>query len=126
MFYPKADCCPFNSDERDAKNMPHSHLPEDAKAEILLENEMNVSARCEMMRKIQEVDFAIIDLNLFLDTHPECKEALDLFTQLASTSKSLKTDHQRKYGPLYVQNSSNSVPFEWVEKCEKWPWEKRN
>ena len=79
-----------------------------------------------MMRKIQEIDFAIIDLNLFLDTHPQCQEAIELFKELAATSKSLKSDYQAKYAPLYVHNSTNSNSFDWVDKCEKWPWEKGN
>ena len=78
-----------------------------------------------MMQKIQEIDFAIIDLNLFLDTHPNCKDALELFTKLAATSRSLKSDYQRKYGPLYAANSENSTPFAWVHDDYKWPWQKQ-
>lgn len=119
MFYPKADCCPYNSDETIIPAEKIISKMQDA----ILENESNMSGKCEMMRKIQETDFAIIDLNLFLDTHPNCSEALELFTKLAATSKSLKNDYQSKYGPLYVEKSSANTPFEWVDKCRKWPWE---
>lgn len=122
MFYPKAECCPFNSDNAASDNNALSS--ETNKCKNNIENDNIVSTKCEMMRKIQEVDFAIIDLNLFLDTHPDCAEALELFTKLTATSKSLKNDYQAKYGPLYVTKSSNNVPFDWVEKCSKWPWER--
>ena len=122
MFYPKAECCPFNSDNAAFDNNALSS--ETNKCKNNIENDNIVSTKCEMMRKIQEVDFAIIDLNLFLDTHPDCAEALELFTKLTATSKSLKNDYQAKYGPLYVTKSSNNVPFDWVEKCSKWPWER--
>ncbi len=119
MFYPKAGCCPFNSDDITA-------VPKEKEATLCvtnLENENKMCTQEEMMRKIQEVDFAIIDLNLFLDTHPKCQEALDLFTELCATSKSLKNDYQSKYGPIYVTKSSPTVPFDWVDPCKKWPWE---
>ncbi|MBO5743503.1 MAG: spore coat protein CotJB [Clostridia bacterium] len=124
MFYPKADCCPFSYDEQKKKILSDSSAAEEKETELCVENQAYVSSRCEMMRRIQELDFAIIDLNLFLDTHPESAEAIELFKELAATCKSLKNDYQAKYGPLYVHNSSNDSFFDWVEKCEKWPWEK--
>lgn len=124
MFYPKADCCPYNNDIRSDKTATGLNTPVDKDAELCLENSDNISDKCKMMRKIQELDFAIIDLNLFLDTHPQCREAIDLFKELSATCKSLKNDYQSRYGPLFVHNSSNSEYFEWVDKCEKWPWEK--
>ena len=124
MFYPKADCCPYNNNIQSDKASADLNLPDEKNSELCLENSCNVSEKCEMMRKIQEIDFAIIDLNLFLDTHPQCKEAITLFKELSATSKSLKNDYQARYGPLYVYNSSNPDYFEWVEKCGKWPWEK--
>ena len=122
MLYQKADCCPFNKDEC------ANSYEENSSVNKYSENTGNIdgsigSSQCEMMRKIQELDFSIIDLNLFLDTHPNCSEALELFTKLSATSKSLKNDYQAKYGPLYVTKSKNSTPFEWVNTCYKWPWE---
>lgn len=122
MLYPKADCCPFNKDEC------QNSYEDDLSLKKFNDNTSNNndsfgSSQCEMMRKIQELDFSIIDLNLFLDTHPNCSEALELFTKLAATCKSLKNDYQAKYGPLYATKSKNSTPFEWVDACYKWPWE---
>lgn len=119
MFYPKASCCPFNSED----NINSSDINNSNLCVSNLENEDNICTQNEMMKKIQEVDFAIIDLNLFLDTHPECSEALELFTKLSATSKSLKSDYQSKYGPLYVTKAAPTVPFDWVDPCRKWPWE---
>ena len=124
MFYPKSEFCPFNPDEP-KREIYNSSIAE-SENEINRFDEMtnnNSSSQCEMLRRIQEIDFAIIDLNLFLDTHPNCNEALELFTKLSATSKSLKHDYQSKYGPLYVTKSADKTPFEWVDKCYKWPWE---
>ena len=109
MFYPEENSNPdINSLKSDMFN---------------LENENNTNCQKAMMKKIQETDFAIIDLNLFLDTHPECEEALELLTKLCATSKSLKKDYQKNYGPLYVENTPNNTPFQWIEATCKWPWE---
>ncbi len=131
MFYPKANCCPFNTDE---EKMPLTNQQatmratneNDSKPECKPENsEPSKDSMHDMMRRIQEIDFAVIDLNLFLDTHPNCREALELFTKLAATSKSLKNDFQRKYGPLCAKDSPNTVPFVWVSDDNKWPWQKQ-
>ena len=73
---------------------------------------------------IQENEFSAIDLNLFLDTHPDSKEALELYTRLCATLKSLKADYVSKYGPLCAKDSANATPFQWVETGRKWPWQK--
>jgi len=132
MYYPKAKCCPFNTDDEKAPLTPRQPtVRAESESEPETEHDCNHSgseshtgSKHEMMQKIQEIDFAIIDLNLFLDTHPNCKEALELFTELCATSKSLKNDYQAKYGPLYATKSSRNTPFEWVGACYKWPWEK--
>ena len=36
----------------------------------------------KLMREIQEVGFALVDLNLFLDSHPDNKLALDFFEDM--------------------------------------------
>ena len=133
MYYPKAKCCPFNTDD---EKMPLTSQQPAVRAESIpqpepehgcnnSDNESHNGSKHEMMQKIQKIDFAIIDLNLFLDTHPNCKEAIELFTKLAATSRSLKSDFQRQYGPLYAANSQNSTPFAWVHDDYKWPWQKQ-
>ena len=120
MLYPKTDFCPFNDDE------PYS-TPEDcglSKNSPVEPMEPPVgNSKQEMMRQIQEICFAITDLNLFLDTHPNCTQAIELYTKLCATAKSLKSDYQARYGPLYATESANKAPFSWVEDDRKWPWE---
>ena len=85
-------------------------------------NSGNMS-KSEMLKRISELDFAITDLNLYLDTHPENKEALEMLTKLAATCKSLKADFTQKYGPLLVTDVMNETPFSWVSPEHKWPWQ---
>ncbi len=133
MIYPKTDFCPFNEDtpqynvspernannypERDSTNCPGENMRSG------MENKPTNSTQSEMMKQIMHTEFALVDLNLFLDTHPDCREALELFTKLAASLKSLKADYETKFGPLYAWSSRNETPFQWVEQGRKWPWE---
>ena len=79
--------------------------------------------KAELLKKISELEFAITDLNLYLDTHPDCKEALEMLTKLAATLKSLKADYVKKYGTLMVTDVENETPISWVSPEHKWPWQ---
>ena len=84
----------------------------------------NGTMTCDkMLREISELEFAITDLNLYLDTHPDNAEALEMLTKLSATLKSLKFDYAQKCAPLCVTDVKNNVPFEWVSSAHKWPWE---
>jgi len=123
MFYPKSDLCPFNCDK--SADISYDNQVVSNQSELARNNDDDTTASSQhcLMKRIREVDFAIIDLNLFLDTHPNCTEALELFSKLTTVSKNLKREYQAKYGPLYATGSSDRTPFDWIEKCYKWPWE---
>ncbi len=78
-----------------------------------------------MLKRIQEIKFACIDLNLFLDTHPHEQKALTLYKSLAFQLDALMKEYQTKYGPIVPQASSAQVPFEWVSEKYLWPWQKK-
>ena len=85
-------------------------------------NTENMS-RQELMSEIQQLDFAATELTLFLDTHPNDEDALSMFVKVASALKSLKHDYATKYGPIYVTDSSDNAPFDWVAPANNWPWQ---
>ena len=77
----------------------------------------------ELMQYISELEFAITDLNLYLDTHPDSREALEMFTKLSATLKSLKADYTKRYAPICASDAKNETPFSWVSPEHKWPWQ---
>ena len=87
-----------------------------------MNNRTDNMSRTELMNKIKELDFAVVDLNLFLDTHPYDEDALKMLTMLSSALKSYKYDYAKKYGPLLVTDATNNTPFDWVAPENKWPW----
>ena len=40
---------------------------------------INKMARCRLLKEIKQADFVLKELNLFLDTHPDNREALEKF-----------------------------------------------
>ena len=90
----------------------------------LISNKYNGCSKEDMMLEIQQACFAAYDLQLYLDTHPDSMEALELYTKLNSTISSLKLDYENIYGPLKASSSPNTVPFKWASENYEWPWAK--
>lgn len=81
-------------------------------------------SQARLLNKVREISFAVVELNLFLDTHPDCREALSLFKKLCANKEALIREYQSKYGPLTPCASRDNTPFEWVSECNPWPWQK--
>lgn len=76
----------------------------------------------ELLKKIQELQFAAVDLNLFLDNHPNHKQALSDYNRFSEELSALKKIYEAKYGPLCNYGAAPSqYPWRWVE--DPWPWE---
>lgn len=70
---------------------------------------------------INEVSFAIDDVVLFLDTHPENKQALDYYDNYKKIRKEAVAEYTKLYGPLSVDDVNSCNYWAWIK--EPWPWE---
>lgn len=78
--------------------------------------------RSELMNKIRELEFAAVDINLYLDNHPTCQQALNDYNSLSEELNKLKREYEMKYGPLsHFGSAPSQYPWRWVS--EPWPWE---
>lgn len=77
--------------------------------------------RIELLEAIQSLEFTIVELNLYLNTHPTDHEALIKFNKAMTEVKDLKEIYDRHYGMLTSQNSHSSYSWEWLK--EPWPWQ---
>lgn len=79
----------------------------------------------EMLLQISKISFALNDLTLYLDTHPDCPNGLNLFYQLCNERKNLLESYAKKFNPLTqdCMNSDNENQnlFDWSEG--PLPWE---
>ncbi|MBU5486340.1 spore coat protein CotJB [Clostridium sp. MSJ-11] len=84
--------------------------------------EKKSSDRSQMLNKIRELEFAAVELNLFLDNNPNNQHALADYNCVTANLMKLKRKFEMEYGPLtnfgYAQSK---CPWRWVE--DPWPWE---
>ena len=79
-------------------------------------------SREEMIMRIKELSFAVVDIALYLDTHPEDQRAICLHKEYTNELKRVKDAYQKIYGPLSIYFPCNK--WRWIE--EPWPWERGN
>ena len=72
--------------------------------------------RAEMLHKIKCLDFAIQELALYLDTHPDDEKALFLHNKYCKEYRELTDKYQKVYGPLTINYPCNK--WRWLEE----PW----
>ena len=75
-----------------------------------------------LLYQVMAYSFAINDLNLYLDLHPDNKGMLDLFKKYVKEEKELCNEYVNKYGSLEV-NEVKGQKFDWINS--PWPWETR-
>jgi spore coat protein JB len=76
----------------------------------------------KLLRELQEIDFVLVELNLYLDTHPGDAGALNQYNDFALKRQSVACEFEKRYGPLMnFGHSYSGYPFQWKES--PWPWE---
>ena len=78
--------------------------------------------REELMYKIMEYDFAINDLNLYLDLNPEDSEMYENYKMYVKKCMELKDEYSKKYGPLTIDQVDSNM-YKWED--DPWPWENK-
>ncbi len=78
----------------------------------------------KLLNEIGMLDFICIEMNLYLDTHPKDKDAINYFKYYNRLYKQAKREYAVKYGPLCIDDvdipgakdiwswSTESFPFE--------------
>ncbi|MFB5663879.1 spore coat protein CotJB [Alteribacillus sp. HJP-4] len=77
-----------------------------------------------LMEELQAIDFVLVELTLYLDTHPDDYEAIQQFNETAQYRQHLKFSVEEYYGPLLQYGqclSYSSYPWNWNKA--PWPWQ---
>lgn len=69
---------------------------------------------------LQALDFVILELGTYLDTHPEDEEAFGLFKQYVETAKTMRDAFERANGPLKRKSAARNDSYTWLQ--DPWPW----
>ena len=94
---------------------PGLNLP--FKAAIQRRTQLNNTALVELMA----LDFAIQELGLYLTTHAQDQEALQLYWSYIQLSKEGREKYQSMYGPLMETDLTPEDGFAWLN--DPWPWD---
>lgn len=78
-----------------------------------------VNEKADLLLKIYQYDFALNDLSLYLDLHPDNKEIYNLFKLYTEEEKKYVEIYEKKYGPMELDNSPYNS-YMWDEG--PWPF----
>ena len=76
-----------------------------------------------LLRQIQELSFRKTEAELFLDTHPDCKDALDFYRRTVTALMTATEEYNNKYGPLTAA-ANTADTWDWIKS--PWPWQIEN
>ena len=71
--------------------------------------------------ELQVLGFAIQELALYLDTHPEDREALELYRSYQNLYHKGMMTYSEKCGPLNHATPVDDKEYSWMN--DPWPWE---
>lgn len=74
-----------------------------------------------LMNEIMALNFSIIDLNLYLNTHPCDRTAINYYNLYVQKYMMLVDRFQKMFGPITMGTFQSRCPWQWVEN--EWPWE---
>ena len=74
----------------------------------------------QALSELMALDFAIDELGLYLTTHQDDKEALELYWSYIRLCKEGKRKYEEMYGPL-SQTTITEGGYRWLN--DPWPWE---
>lgn len=79
-----------------------------------------MSEQERLMRRIHAYHFAMWELHIYLDTHPNDCKAAKQYEEYEKMADELMAQYEAAYGPMH-ENSSNTSRWAWI--ASPWPWE---
>ena len=84
---------------------------------MINKNELPITPKTEL----QVLAFAIQELALYLDTHRDDQEALELYQQYQQMYHSCSDQYTEKFGPMNHRSPAAGKEYQWLN--DPWPWE---
>ena len=117
-YVPVQDCDPPRYSQIDAMRagtlFPGLNLPFHEELESRFPSENTA------MSELMALDFAIDELGLYLTTHPDDKEVLELYWSYIRLGQQGREKYEKAYGPL-LQTDITPGSFKWLN--DPWPWD---
>lgn len=87
-------------------------------------NGMNGRARRlegDLLEQIRALSFVKNELELYLDTHPYCRTAIDYYHRTVEELERLMEEYHNTRGPLVATGVTSNDEWTWVGA--PWPWQ---
>lgn len=72
------------------------------------------------LAELQAIEFVMLELGLYLDTHEDDMEAKEMFKQLSEMMREAKANYEKRFGPLTQASAVSGNCYCWLK--EPWPW----
>lgn len=72
------------------------------------------------LTELQALEFVVLELGLYLDTHPDDAEAFEMYQQFSAMERSAKAAFENKHGPLMKESCAAGESYRWLQ--DPWPW----
>ncbi len=79
-----------------------------------------MSERERLLKRLSSYDFAIAEMHIYLDTHPDDRSAAAALRVYEEKSGALRSEFEEKYGPL-SPSDENGNRWAWIS--DPWPWD---
>ena len=73
------------------------------------------------LAQLMAMNFVLVELTEYLDTHPEDTEALEMFKKYARMYRDGREAYEANYGPLILTHAGGEKQFNWTK--DPWPWD---
>ncbi len=81
-----------------------------------------MNEKMRWLRKIHAYDFALVELQLYLDTHPDDMDALKARKMYTARRKQMVTEYETRFGKYIVTaDDVGNDYWDWVK--DPWPWD---
>ncbi len=74
-----------------------------------------------LLEQIRALGFVKVELELYLDTHPTCRTALDYYRKTVDELERLTEEYHNQYGPLVASGNLSTENWNWING--PWPWQ---
>lgn len=78
-----------------------------------------------LRRKIEAIDFAILETELFLDTHPNDRRAMQTLREYRTRRKGEIANYESRFGKYIVTTDNVDAQDRWNWIDSPWPWERQ-
>lgn len=80
-----------------------------------------MSEKDQLLKDIGMADFVLIELALFLDTHPQDRRAMEYYNHYNRIKNQMEKEFSQKYFPLNLRLAESGKEWRWGEA--PLPWE---